>query len=93
MSKDIPTGTTYFGFAFLWWAVFFVAWMACIVFFAAGFFATAIVVILITAYGYVRHNRSISRRAKQAIRLPTPELRRWLSITSDSRGTISNGDR
>ncbi|WP_454643656.1 hypothetical protein [Bradyrhizobium liaoningense] len=45
MSKGIPTGKTYFGFALLWWAVFFVAWIACIVFFLAGYFATAIVVI------------------------------------------------
>ncbi|MCK1542483.1 hypothetical protein IVB12_11110 [Bradyrhizobium sp. 179] len=51
MSKGIPTGKTYLGFALLWQVVFFVAWIACIVFFEAGYFATTMVVILLTAYG------------------------------------------
>ncbi|WP_448029877.1 hypothetical protein [Bradyrhizobium liaoningense] len=93
MGKGIPSGKTYFGFALLWWAMFFVAWIACIVFFWAGYFATAIVVILLTAYGFFRHARSIGRRAKQGIRRPTPELRRWLSITSESRDVINGGHR
>lgn len=91
MSKGIPTGKTYLGFALLWQVVFFVAW--CIVFFEAGYFATTMVVILLTAYGFFRHARSIGRRAKQVIRPPTPELRRWLSITSERRDAINGGPR
>jgi 1,4-dihydroxy-2-naphthoate octaprenyltransferase len=91
MSKGIPTGRTYLGFALLWQAVFFVAWIACLVFFGAGYFATAMVVILLTAYGFFRHARSIGRRAKQGIRRPTPELRRWLLITSESRDATRSG--
>ncbi|MDH2403994.1 hypothetical protein QCM77_29175 [Bradyrhizobium sp. SSUT18] len=93
MSKGIPTGTTYLGFALLWQAVFFIAWIACIVFFGAGYFATAMVVILLTAYGFFRHARSIGRRAKQGSRRPTPDLRQWLSITSESRDVINGGPR
>jgi hypothetical protein len=94
MSKGIPTGATYLGFALLWWAVFVVAWIACIVFSGAGYFATAMVVILVTAYGFLRHASFIGRRAKQGIRRPTPELRRWLSIiTSESQDAIDGGPR
>lgn len=93
MSKGIPTGKTYLGFALLWQVVFFVASIACIVFFEAGYFATTMVVILLTAYGFFRHARSIGCRAKQGIRRPTPELRRWLSITSERRDAINGGPR
>jgi hypothetical protein len=85
MSKGIPTATTYLGFALLWHAVFFVAWIACTIFFGAGYFGAAMVVILLIVYGFFRHARSIGRRARQGIRRPTPELRRWLSITSESQ--------
>ncbi|OKO67183.1 hypothetical protein AC630_40605 [Bradyrhizobium sp. AS23.2] len=93
MSKGIPTGATYLGFALLWQAVLFVAWMACIVLFGAGYCATAMVAIVLTAYGFFRHVRSIGRRAKQGIREPTPELRRLLSIMSGSRDAINGASR
>ncbi|MGY3483796.1 hypothetical protein ACVW1C_001679 [Bradyrhizobium sp. USDA 4011] len=88
MSSGIPTGRTYLEFYLLWNAVFCVVGGACFVFLAAGYFVTAIVTLLLTAYGLFRHAGSIGRRAKQGIRRPTPELRRWLSITSESRDAI-----
>ena len=93
MSRVIPTGKTYLGFAALWHAMFFAVWIACIAFFAAGYSVTAMVLILLTAYGFFRHARAIGRRAKQGIRRPSPELRRWLSITSESRAAIGGNSR
>lgn len=83
MSSSIPTGRTYLGFALLWYAVIFVVWLACIVLFKAGYIVTAILTLLLTAYGFFRHARSLVRRAKQGIRRPSPELRRWLSTIRD----------
>lgn len=88
MGSGIPTGRTYLGFVLLWNAVFCVVAIACFVLLAAGYIVTAIVTLLLTAYGFFRHSKSIGRRARQGIRRPAPELRRWLSITSESRDAI-----
>jgi hypothetical protein len=89
MSSGIPTGKTYLGFVLLWNAVFCVVGLLCFVLFAAGYVATGVFTILLTGYGFFRHSRSIGRRAKQALRRPTPELRRILAI--DRRRDAING--
>lgn len=93
MSRGIPTGKTYLGFAALWHAIFFGVWIVCIAFFATGNIVTATALILLSAYGFFRHARAIGRRGKQGIRRPTPELRRWLSITSASLDVIDSNSR
>ena len=85
MRSSIPTGKTYLGFALLWNAAFCVVGLTFFVMLTAGYITCAFFMILLTAYGFVRHAKSIGRRAKQGIRRPTPEFRRWLSITSGSR--------
>lgn len=87
MSSGIPTGKTYLGFVLLWGAVIFVVWMLCIVLFAAGHVVAGIFTILLTGYGFFRHSSSIGRRAKQAVRRPTPELRWIMDHLTDSRPT------
>ena len=88
MSSGIPTGRTYLVFVLLWNAVFCAVAIACFVLLAAGYVVTAIFTLLLTAYGFFRHSKSIGRRARQGIRRSTPELRRWLSITSENRDAI-----
>jgi hypothetical protein len=93
MSSGIPTGRTYLGFVLPWNAVFCVVGVACFVLLAAGYIVAAIFTLLLTAYGFFRHAKSIGRRAKRGIRRPTPELRRWLSITLAGRDAIDGSSR
>jgi 1,4-dihydroxy-2-naphthoate octaprenyltransferase len=69
MTSSIPTGRTYVGFVFLWGVLVTPA--------AAAFAFTmlfhghkfgGILLIVVTIYLFVRHARSIGRRAKQSIR-------------------------
>lgn len=89
MSSGIPTSKTYLGFALLWNAVVCVVGF-CFVLFAAGYVVTGIFTILLTGYGFFRHSSSIGRRAKQAVRRPTPELRRIMATDHlrDSHPTV-----
>jgi hypothetical protein len=93
MRSSIPTGRTYLGFVLLWNAAFCVAGLMCFVLLAAGYIIPAIFALLLTAYGFVRHAKSIGRRAKQGIRRPTPEFRRWLLAASESRDASDGGYR
>ena len=42
-----------------------VAGVACFVLLTAGYIVTTIITLLLTAYGFIRHTKSIGRRAMQ----------------------------
>jgi hypothetical protein len=92
MRSNIPTGKTYLGFVLLWGAVILVVWMLCILLFAAGYVLVGIFTILLTGYGYFQHSSSIGQRARQAVRRPSPELRRILA-SDQLRKAIEDSSR
>lgn len=88
MGDGIPTGKTYIGFILLWSVMTpCVIGPICIALCLSGYGGAAIVILLLAAYGFIKHCRSIGKRAGLAIRRPTPEFRRWLAITSAGRAS------
>jgi 1,4-dihydroxy-2-naphthoate octaprenyltransferase len=69
MASDIPTGKTYLGFVFLWGVLVTPAAAAfALTMLLHGQKVAGVFVIVVTIYLFVRHARSIGRRARQSIR-------------------------
>jgi hypothetical protein len=85
MGNGIPTGKTYIGFILLWSVMPCAVAPLCVALCLGGFGGAAMVILLLAAYLFFKHSRSIGKRAGLAFRRPTPELRRWLAITSAGR--------
>lgn len=65
--SNIPTGRTYAGFTLVWICVIFVVYLLCIAVFAAGHWIIGLLIVLPTAYAYVRHAMLIGKRARRGL--------------------------
>jgi len=65
--SNIPTGWTYAGFVLVWNAVPFVVLALCIGLFTAGHWIIGLLIVLLTAYAFVRHTMWIGKRARREL--------------------------
>ena len=65
--SNIPTGRSYLAFALVWTIVTFLSSLLCTAVFAAGHWIIGLLIVLLTAYVFVRHNMWIGKRARRGL--------------------------
>ncbi|MCA1384779.1 MULTISPECIES: hypothetical protein [Bradyrhizobium] len=65
--SNIPTGRTYLGFILVWTIVMFLVYLLCIAVFAAGRWIAGLLIVVLTAYFFVRHCNAIAKRARRGL--------------------------